>query len=156
IFFVISGFLLYRPFVLARFRAVDGPRIGPYFKRRVLRIFPAYWLVFTIVLLVPFLHGLSWKMPSFGGLIAHYTLTHIYFHNHVLGPVQQSWTLATELSFYVFLPIYAFAMRKVGRTPIAQLTAELTGLGILYAISVAFRIWAFYGPPPSFNGEYNT
>ncbi|MCU1429667.1 MAG: acyltransferase 3 [Actinomycetia bacterium] len=156
VFFVISGFLLYRPFVLARLRAVNSPEAVPYFQRRLLRIFPAFWLVFTVVLVCPWFHGLSWNRPSFSGLVAHYTLTHIYFHQHVLGPVQQSWTLATELAFYVFLPLYAFGIRRVGRSARAQLTSELSGLAVLYMISVAFRIWAFYGPPQSFNGQYNT
>jgi peptidoglycan/LPS O-acetylase OafA/YrhL len=156
IFFVISGFLLYRPFVLARFQTKAQPQTLPYFRRRFLRIFPGFWLVFTVVLLVPSLRGITFVRPSFGGLIAHYTLTNIYFHNHVLGPVQQSWTLATELSFYVFLPIYAFVIRRFGRTPQSRLLWELGGLASLYLISVAFRIWVFYGPPPSFNGQYNT
>src|SRR5437016_2614913 len=42
IFFVISGFLLYRPFVTAR---ADGRRLrlGGYAARRLARIVPAYW-----------------------------------------------------------------------------------------------------------------
>jgi peptidoglycan/LPS O-acetylase OafA/YrhL len=156
VFFVISGFLLYRPFVLARFAGVDGPRLGSYFWRRFLRIYPAFWLVFTIVLLVSAFHGLRWKTPSAGGILAHYALVHIYFHDHVLGPVQQSWTLATEVSFYVMLPVWAALMRRCGRNANAQLASELAGLAFLYCFSVAFRIWAFYGPPKSFNGQYNT
>ncbi|MDQ1519748.1 MAG: hypothetical protein QOI55_821, partial [Actinomycetota bacterium] len=61
VFFVISGFLLYRPFVLARLRAGTPPAAVPYFQRRFLRIYPAFWLVFTVVLLVPAFHGLSFK-----------------------------------------------------------------------------------------------
>ena len=115
IFFVISGFLLYRPFVLARYRATPGPATLPFFRRRFLRIFPAFWLVFTVVLLVPAFHGLNWNRPSASGLLYHYTLTHIYFRDHVLGPVQQSWTLATEIAFYAFLPLYALFIRRVAR-----------------------------------------
>jgi peptidoglycan/LPS O-acetylase OafA/YrhL len=155
VFFVISGFLLYRPFVLARFRQADAPATLPYFQRRFLRIFPAFWLVFTLVLFVPALHGLTFEMPSFGGLVAHYTLTHIYFQQHVLGPVQQSWTLATELSFYVFLPVWAFAMRRLGNGR-RQVATELAGLLLLYAISVAFRLWLFDHRPARLNGMYNT
>lgn len=154
VFFVISGFLLYRPFVLARFRDAPAPGAGGYFKRRFLRIFPAFWLVFTLVLLVPQLHGLSFQMPSAGGLVAHYTLTHIYFHAHVVGPVQQSWTLATELSFYLFLPLYAFALRRVGAR--WALRAELGAVAFLYLFSVGFRLWLFVGRPAELNGMYNT
>jgi len=156
IFFVISGFLLYRPFVLSRFRAGSTPAALPYFQRRFLRIFPAFWVVFTVVLLVPAFHGLTYHRPSFGGLIAHYTLTHIYFHAHVIGPVQQSWTLATEVSFYVFLPIWALFMRHTGRGRYQPLVTELFGLAALYAFSVAFRLWLFGHRPANLNGMYNT
>lgn len=156
VFFVISGFLLYRPFVLARFTGAAAPAVGNYFRRRFLRIFPAFWLVFTAVLLVPWLHGLEFDIPSAGGLVAHYTLTHIYFEAHVLGPVQQSWTLATEIAFYVFLPVYALALRRTGNGAGRTLLTELAGVGLLYAFSAAFRIWLFYGRPARLNGMYNT
>ena len=39
-FFVISGFLLYRPFLAARFAGRPVPRIRDYARRRVLRILP--------------------------------------------------------------------------------------------------------------------
>ena len=45
IFFVISGFLLYRPFIASRTTGADAPRLRDYARRRVLRILPAYWLV---------------------------------------------------------------------------------------------------------------
>jgi peptidoglycan/LPS O-acetylase OafA/YrhL len=160
VFFVISGFLLYRPFVLARVRGSSSPATLPYFRRRFLRIYPAFWLVVTLVLIVPSLHGLTHQTPSFGGLVAHYTLTHIYFHEHVLGPVQQSWTLATEISFYVFLPVWALLWRLVDRVlarrPSFQLGTELAGLAFLYLLSVAFRLWLFEARPPELNGMYNT
>ena len=47
IFFVISGFLLYRPFVAARVRSASGPRVAAYAWRRLLRIAPAYWVALT-------------------------------------------------------------------------------------------------------------
>ena len=43
IFFVISGFLLYRPFVVRKLRGEPFPSIGGYAIRRFLRIVPAYW-----------------------------------------------------------------------------------------------------------------
>src|SRR4051794_5593020 len=52
LFFVISGFLLYRPFVLARFQGAPRPRTRSYAVRRVLRIVPGYWVALTVVALV--------------------------------------------------------------------------------------------------------
>src|SRR3954451_6600816 len=52
LFFLISGFLLYRPFVAAAFEGRPGPRLGPYLIRRALRILPLYWVALTVVYLV--------------------------------------------------------------------------------------------------------
>src|SRR4051794_25208005 len=49
IFFAISGFLLYRPFVAARMDARPGPGTFKYARRRFLRIVPAYWVALTIL-----------------------------------------------------------------------------------------------------------
>lgn len=52
IFFLVSGFLLYRPFVAHRVGDAFAPSVRQYAKRRLLRIFPAYWLVLTVLILV--------------------------------------------------------------------------------------------------------
>ena len=43
IFFVLSGFLLWRPYVAATFDGAPPPRLGSYVTRRVARIVPGYW-----------------------------------------------------------------------------------------------------------------
>lgn len=53
IFFLLSGFLLYRPFVSARLGERERPRIPDYARRRVLRIIPAYWLALTLLAIWP-------------------------------------------------------------------------------------------------------
>jgi peptidoglycan/LPS O-acetylase OafA/YrhL len=42
VFFLISGFLLYRPYVHANLSGTARPSTGGFYRRRVLRIFPAY------------------------------------------------------------------------------------------------------------------
>ena len=53
IFFLLSGFLLYRPFIAHRAGGPPPPGFGDYGRRRVLRIIPAYWLVVTALILIP-------------------------------------------------------------------------------------------------------
>src|SRR4051812_8429119 len=43
VFFVLSGLLLYRPFVAARMDGAPPPRLRSYAVRRAARIVPAYW-----------------------------------------------------------------------------------------------------------------
>jgi peptidoglycan/LPS O-acetylase OafA/YrhL len=150
IFFVISGFLLYRPFVAARLGERPGPRVGPYFWRRALRIYPAYWVALTVVIFV-----LGHGPRDFESLFLWYGLVHIYSFDHVIGPIVQSWSLATEIGFYLFLPVYAWFMRRGvgGRTPGARVRSELIGLAVLYVTSFAFRIALLAGDAgPRVNG----
>ena len=63
IFFLISGFLLYRPFIAHRTGGGEAPASADYARRRLLRIVPAYWLVLIVLILVPGLTG----VPGDGG-----------------------------------------------------------------------------------------
>jgi peptidoglycan/LPS O-acetylase OafA/YrhL len=53
LFFVISGFLLYRPFVAARAHGRRPPDPVRYARRRALRIVPAYWVALTVLAIFP-------------------------------------------------------------------------------------------------------
>jgi peptidoglycan/LPS O-acetylase OafA/YrhL len=136
IFFVISGFLLYRPFVAARFSDRAGPAVVPYFWRRALRIFPAYWVALTIVIFV-----LDRGTRDLESLTLWYGLVHIYSFDHVIGPIVQSWSLGTEISFYVFLPAYAWFMSRVigGGSERRRLRTELIALAVMYVSAFVFR-----------------
>ncbi|MEY2447003.1 MAG: hypothetical protein QOH79_479, partial [Acidimicrobiaceae bacterium] len=52
LFFLISGYLLYRPFVAARFDQAPGPGLRSYARRRALRILPAYWVALTVLAVI--------------------------------------------------------------------------------------------------------
>ena len=44
IFFAVSGFVLFRPHVMAHLGGRPRPRVGSYFARRAARILPVLWL----------------------------------------------------------------------------------------------------------------
>src|SRR5215213_2505793 len=52
LFFVLSGFLLYRPFVAAVINAQPQPSAMRYLHNRAFRILPAYWVILLVVGLV--------------------------------------------------------------------------------------------------------
>jgi peptidoglycan/LPS O-acetylase OafA/YrhL len=115
IFFVISGFLLYRQFLGER-----PPALGTYVRHRALRIVPAYWVALTLLAIWPGLVGaFSGDWPIYYGFLQ------IYSPRTVLGGIPQAWTLGTELSFYALLPLYAWTMRR------ASVRAQLGVLGAL-------------------------
>lgn len=139
VFFLISGFLLYRPFVLARFEGRRSPATGRYLLRRALRIFPLYWAA----LAVTYALGVS-PVQGVGGVLGHAFFLQVYSRQWVLHGVSQAWTLCIEATFYLALPLWALGMR-LGRkalSPLAILRRELAALAVLYAASFLFRWWA--------------
>jgi peptidoglycan/LPS O-acetylase OafA/YrhL len=81
------------------------------------------------------------------------SLLHIYHPERGISGITQSWSLATEISFYLVLPLAAaFAARRLRRRTVTdQCLALLVGLAAVCVASVLFRIavqeWA-----PRFRG----
>jgi peptidoglycan/LPS O-acetylase OafA/YrhL len=136
IFFAISGFLLYRPFVSARLNGARRSALSSYLRRRILRIVPAYWLALTALAIYPGLSGVFT-----GHFWVYYGFGQIYNDNDVLGGIAPAWTLCIEITFYLLLPLYAVLMsRAVDRhSRRAQMLAELGVLGLLAGGSLAYR-----------------
>jgi peptidoglycan/LPS O-acetylase OafA/YrhL len=109
IFFLISGFLLYRPFVRARYAREPLPGIRAYATRRLFRIVPAYWVALVGIALWIDLESV------FDRPWLHFTFLHIYNQTDLLTGVGHTWTLAVEMTFYLFLPVWAILMRSVPR-----------------------------------------
>jgi peptidoglycan/LPS O-acetylase OafA/YrhL len=136
IFFLISGFLLYRPFVAAHLQGRPGPRVRDYARRRVLRIVPAYWLALTMLAIYPGLvqmwTGHSWVF---------YLFLQDYNSDWTFGGLQPTWSLAIEATFYVALPAIAYGLRWGGarRDRAARVRLELGVIGGLGVASFVLR-----------------
>jgi peptidoglycan/LPS O-acetylase OafA/YrhL len=138
VFFLISGFLLYRPFVRARFAGERSPSAAAYAWRRFLRIVPAYWVALTIIALVQLDHS---EIFSVHGFFTYYCFGQVYRPETALGGIPQAWTLCVEVAFYAMLPIWALAMRRLpGQTPRTLIRWELIALAGLALASVAYKI----------------
>ncbi len=139
IFFVLSGFLLYRPFVVAQFTDQPAPATGPFWIRRLVRIYPAYWAAFLIQLAVG-----AVTVIGFVGFVASFGLVHVYHPSRAISGLTQSWSLATELGFYLLLPwIAAIGRRYSQGRSINRQAQRLLGLCLALAIgSVVFRLVA--------------
>lgn len=152
VFFVISGFLLYRPFVAARRAEIPAARLGDYAVRRAFRIFPAYWFALTVLAITPGLFGVFT-----GNWWVYYGLLQIY-PIYDLGAdcitqaqgcgLAQAWSLAVEFSFYAFLPLFAALMRRLTRwRGRAQWVREAVVLGALGVLSLTLQVWVVEGHP---------
>jgi peptidoglycan/LPS O-acetylase OafA/YrhL len=136
IFFVISGFLLYRPYVAARLAGRTGPRLIDFVRRRALRIIPAYWLALTVLSIYPGVAG------NFGhDSWIYYGLLQNWFPRLQTHGLPQAWSLSVEVTWYALLPILActapLATRAVRRrSPVA---AELVLLLALASVRLIYE-----------------
>jgi len=136
LFFLLSGFLLYRPFVASRYDGRPRPRLRKYARRRALRIVPAYWFALTVLTLLLSLPGVfthDWWV--------YYGFAQIYRPEWVLGGIKPAWSLCVEVSFYLTLPLFAIALDRWlrGRHPRRQLQIDLAVLASLAAVSLGLR-----------------
>lgn len=139
IFFVLSGFLLFRPWVQAAVRGAAPPSVRRYAWHRVRRIMPAYVLTVLAAYLVYHFRtagpnpGHTWE-----GLLRNLTLTQIYTDDYLYSFLHQGltqmWSLAVEAAFYVVLPALAYVLLVVlcrRRWRPAVLLAGLAALGTI-------------------------
>jgi peptidoglycan/LPS O-acetylase OafA/YrhL len=134
IFFLISGFLLYRPFVAARFGAAPLPAVGPYAIRRFFRIVPAYWVALPLVAVWTNLPAVLHDPPPYFGF------AQIYDRATLLKGYGIAWTLCVEISFYALLPLWALAMRRLpGRSQRQLVIGELGALALMLAVGVTWN-----------------
>ena len=116
VFFVISGYLLYRPFARALLHDRARPGFRRYARHRILRIVPAYWVVVLVsFLLAPAVSGAAAAAeakPDLWTIFRFVTFTQVYWKDSLSGPFPQAWSLATELCFYLFLPLFAWALAR--------------------------------------------
>lgn len=143
VFFLISGFLLYRPFAVSHLTNQSPPATLRFWERRLLRIVPAYWLALTLLVYVFHLTTIG---PGFGGPLSHYLFLQIYLPTQAFYGMPQTWSLCTEMSFYFFLPLYAVLVSLWARGTHRRLVRELVGVVVLIAVSVIWRVWALNIP----------
>lgn len=140
IFFLISGFLMYRPFVVAHLGGGEQPGLRDYFVGRFLRIYPAYWAALIAVVWVFQQPGPSHRIEDIGDFVAYFGLLQQYSARHAYGGIQQAWTLCVEVAFYVFIPIWAWVIGAIARRYRTVVRWELIGLAVLFASGIAYRM----------------
>jgi peptidoglycan/LPS O-acetylase OafA/YrhL len=139
IFFVLSGYLLSRPFLAAYLLGTPAPSVSRYFRNRALRIIPAFWVVTTVYVI--------WSRGANGGgiagLLAVYGFSQNYYSTTAASIMGQAWTLDIEVAFYILLPIVSVlalaTKRRMQTTPMVRLAIVLTVLLGAYILSLYFK-----------------
>lgn len=145
IFFVLSGLLLFRPWVRAVVDGGEGPSVLRYARSRFRRIVPAYVVT---VLLVFGIYQLRPVYPNPGhtwmGLLRNLTLTQIYSDNYFISYLHQGlsqmWSLAVEVAFYAVLPLLAYLLLVLLCRRRFRPVLLLAGLVVMAAVSPAWLL----------------
>ena len=150
LFFLISGTLLYRPFVLAHATGERLPDVRAYAWRRFLRIVPAYWAALTVTGIFIDSAGLRpaaavlrlrADLLARGGLPGHPGRLDA-LHRGVLLP---------------FLPVFAFALRVLSkRTRASVWRVEAVTIMALFVFGLAWRALALGADSEALQTSVNT
>lgn len=110
LFFVLSGFVLTWPHAGRKpghFDFID------FMRRRVLRVIPAYYAQFLLLVVLAAV-GLISELPTFGNAIAHL----LFLHNLSFqwsSPLPNTWwTLPIEWQFYLLFPLLLLSLSRFG------------------------------------------
>jgi len=110
LFFVISGFILARPF--AQMYLSNGPKVNikSYFLRRLTRLEPPYIIVMTMLLFGAIYVAKTVSLQE--GIMSYLssiTYTHNFFYGKGTLPLLNAvaWSLEIEIQFYILMPLLA-------------------------------------------------
>jgi peptidoglycan/LPS O-acetylase OafA/YrhL len=145
IFFVLSGFLLFRPWIKATAADRPWPSMGRYAWHRVRRIVPAYAVTVAIAYLI---YQFRTAAPNPGhtwmGLFRNLTLTQIYtdqyLYSYLHQGLTQMWSLAVEVAFYVALPFLVYLLLTLLCRRSWRPRLLLAGLGALVLLTPAWLV----------------
>jgi len=137
LFFVLSGFLL--PFSIHNAIQKNNFHLRAYFKKRFLRIAPAYYFSLLVALIITPVY-----LAANSGLLnigAHLLFIHNFwrdFHGAILGV---GWTLGIEMQFYVVVPFLVLVFFKRVKTMLLVL-----GLALLCSWLYRYSLFNYYYP----------
>jgi peptidoglycan/LPS O-acetylase OafA/YrhL len=134
LFFVLSGYLLYRGFARAALRGEGFVDIRLYLRRRVARVVPAYYVAMlgTFVLLWGARSTPGVRLPAHQSDLALFLFFAQNYSSHTLltfNPV--TWTLCLEVLFYALLPLVGIAAYRWSRGRARRQATALVGLLLL-------------------------
>jgi peptidoglycan/LPS O-acetylase OafA/YrhL len=144
-FFVLSGFLLARPYVEALIEPGRPlPSVREFATRRFFRIYPLYAVAVVFSAIGAMLH--RHQPIPFAFLITHLTFLH-GFSVQYINAIEDAplWTMAVDVQFYVALPLVAalLAVALRGRDRATRIAAIAATLVAVCALSLVTRYIAY-------------
>lgn len=117
-FFVLSGFLLYRPFLKAALDAGERVDLRKFARSRTMRIAPAYYVcLLACVALLWSVDGTPGvRLPPIEELPLFLVFAQNLSENSVMTLDPPMWSLAVEVTFYLSLPLLGLMAARLPRT----------------------------------------
>jgi peptidoglycan/LPS O-acetylase OafA/YrhL len=141
LFFVLSGFLLSRPWFAAALEGRSAPDLRRYVRSRIARIAPAYYaaLLGSIALLWGLAGTPGLRLPPASELPLFFVFAQNFSPSSVMKLNPPMWSLAVEVSFYLLLPLLGWLAVRLPPRRLAQALIPLALLvaGIAYNWSIA-------------------
>jgi peptidoglycan/LPS O-acetylase OafA/YrhL len=164
-FFVLSGYLIARPFARAYVAGTRRPRLGSYVRNRVLRVVPAFYL-FTVLVLLRF--GLDGSLLSgadapkatseWWQVLGQFLFVQGQTGGAAAVPIGPAWSIGAEVGFYVLIPIAAFVAYRAGERIASQpsrVALAIAAIALVTFLSIAARgagdkyLFAWLTSPPA-------
>ncbi|HEX8445350.1 MAG TPA: acyltransferase family protein [Sphingomonas sp.] len=156
IFFVISGYLITG--ILVRDLAVGRHSLSEFYRRRVLRIFPALFVMLTVVTIIAAVVMLPAELiryarslgatTLFGSNILFYSETGYFAPAARLKPLLHTWSLAVEEQFYILWPLMLAAIgTQIARQKALVLAVSVVSLAVAIYLVRVDPASAFYMLP---------
>ncbi len=146
IFFVISGYLITS--IILKSQDAGNFTLAEFYERRILRIFPALFLVLAVTLVIStfilfppdfayFGQGLA-AAAGFGSNFLFWQNSGYFEADSVTVPLLHTWSLAVEEQFYIFFPLFLIIIHKFFKR---FLTAFIL-LGIIVSLGLSVFLMA--------------
>ncbi|HWF53988.1 MAG TPA: acyltransferase [Solirubrobacteraceae bacterium] len=143
VFFTISGFVIYRPFVAARWDGKPMPPLLPYATRRFVRIVPAYW----VALLVAGVWMNEHYLYTPTGFLRYFCFLQLYANHTIInGGIPVAWSLSVEMTFYALLPLLALWARRLGAR-FGRFGSECAVLVGMIVVSITYQVIVLLAMP---------
>lgn len=140
-FFVLSGFLLSRPWFAAALGKGRPPSLRRYARARAARVLPAYYaaLAGSVVLLWGLRDTPGLRLPPSGELPLFVVFGQNFFSSTVMKLNPPMWSLAVEVMFYALLPLIGWLALRLPPTRRMQALGPLAllALGLAYNWTIA-------------------
>ena len=149
LFFVLTGFLLYRAWVRSALTGRPAPATATYAVHRFGRIVPAYWLaiVGSALLLYPLAGSPGVNLPPTHLLPLYFVFAQNFSPQTLLRLNPPMWTLAVEATYYVVLPLFGWLAVRSGSSRGRQLLVPTLLLisGVVFNYFLAQQVAAPLG-----------